>query len=402
MGAEHRIGPILAGGVGLILAAYGVAWFLENFERQTLDIDVGFSAAARRNPFLAAERFLTRLEIPVESLSGRGLLRNLPPTNHVLIVNGLGALNPQRREDLHQWLSAGGRILLDALSPWQDEDAPTDDFLAGFGVRVLELDSVSADAAVTASTEVEGYPYPLEVGFLAKYSLEDRNDSATGFVTADGHYRLLQYTVGEGSLTVFSDNGFMINEHIGERDHALFLALLAAPGDRGKVWLLYDGAMPGLGELLWRNAPSALISGLCLIVILLWHLGGRLGPPLPRPSPTQRDLLVHLQASARFLWRHGRGNRLTQVTRKRVEQAWLRNHPVLRGLNPTQRAAWIGEHAGLPQAQVGRALYPAFANDRDLVADSALLQRLWLALSSPGDRRTAPAARHGFSRIVES
>jgi hypothetical protein len=111
-------------------------------------------------------------------------------------------------------------------------------------------------------------------------------------------------------------------------------------------------------------------------------LGGRLGPLLPAPEPGRRDLLAHLQAGAHFLWRHGRGSRLTQITRERIEQEWLRRHPTLRGLAKPERAAWIAARSGLAAVEVERALYPPAVDEADLVADTALLQRLWTALSA--------------------
>ena len=97
MAVERRIPPLLV----LILAAALTTWFLNNFERRPREIETGFSAEARRNGFLAAERFLRRLDIDAESVSGRELLRDLPAPNDVLLVNGLGPLNQQRREALH-------------------------------------------------------------------------------------------------------------------------------------------------------------------------------------------------------------------------------------------------------------------------------------------------------------
>jgi hypothetical protein len=385
MAAEHRIGRLLVGGLALILSAMSVLWFLGNFERRPVEVEDGLSAAALRNRFLAAERFLRRLDIPAEAVAGRDRLRELPPAGDVLVVAGLGPLNAQRREDLHRWLSAGGHLLVAAAAQWEgsdDVDDHPDDFLASYGVRLRELDSAPLLGRVEGEVDFEGFEQPLKVEFRARTYLEDAEGAATGSVAGEGQYRLLQYDVGEGMLTVASDLDFLGNARIGEGDHALLLALLASPGPDGKVWLLYDTDMPWLGALLWRSAPYALVSALCLVACLLWALSGRLGPLLPAPEPGRRDLLAHLDAGAHFLWRHGRGSRLTRVTRERVEQEWLRRHPVLRGLAKPERAAWIAARTDLAAVAVERALYPPAVDEADLVADTALLQRLWTALSA--------------------
>ncbi|MEA3278614.1 MAG: DUF4350 domain-containing protein [Pseudomonadota bacterium] len=389
MGFDRRLLTLTLVGLSVILSVQAVAWFLRNFESRTQEVDTGYAFAARRNPFLAAEQFLHRLGVPVESIAGRDRLRNLPPAGDVLVVNGLGALNAKRREALYAWLRRGGRLIVEAAHFSEDaERLDPRDFLARFGVRLGELsDSEAAslvDDEVVTEVRVDNYPDPLKVGFLARYYLEDTAEEGDEAVAAGAHSRMLRYRVGKGRLTVTSDNLFMTNADIGNQDHALFLYLLTGPSDGGKVWLLYDSAMPWLGALLWQKAPYAVASVLCLVGFFLWHLGGRLGPLLPKPEKGRRDLSAHLLASAEFLLRHGRGSQLATVARRRVEQAWLRRHRSLRDMEPGERAAWIARHQGLPASAVERALYPQTENDADLVARAALLQRLWSALSVRG------------------
>lgn len=387
----------LLAGLGAILISAGLNWFLQNFERRDREIDVGYSAAARRNPFLAAERYLARLDIRAESVAGRDLLRELPAVADTLVANTLGLLNAERRRALHGWIEGGGHLILEAGSLWEEPDVPDpqrDDFLDGYGVRLLQLedpkDWYGPREEVAAEVGFDDYPHPLEVGFAARFYLEDASGKAFDGVRAGGRLRLLRYRVGAGVLTITGDNRFLTNRHIGRHDNALFLALLAAPRDGGKVWLLYDSAMPWLGALIWHRAPFALLSSLCLLGLFPWYVGRRLGPLLPSPVGDRRDLLAHLKASADFLWRHGQGGTLTNVTRERIEQAWLRHHPVLRELDKSERVGWIARRAGLLPDEVRRALYPVALHADDLVVDTALLQRLCSSLSPPG--RSAVAA----------
>ena len=397
MKSNANAGLWLLGGLSAILVVAGLIWFLQNLEQRVLEIDTGYSAAARRNPFLAAERFLERLEIPVQSISGRDLLRDLPPSQDTLVVNALGALNAERRLALHRWIEGGGRLFVEAMALWEEPDLPgsrRDDFLDRYGVRLMRRQEPESGQAVeeevVGEVSFEDYPLPLKVGFSPAFYLEDASAEASAGIVAGERFRLLQYQIGDGMLTVTSDNRFLTNPHIAEHDHALFLTLLASPPDDGKIWLLYDSAMPWLGELLWHHAPLALASFLSLVFLFLWNLGARQGPLRPHPAGDRRDLLAHLQASADFLWRHEQGGQLTKVTRERVEQAWLRRHPSLRKLDRAERAGWIAGRAGLVPAAVHRTLYPSTVDASDLVPDAALLQSLWRSLSSA--RGTADAA----------
>lgn len=400
MKSNANAGLWLLGGLIAILFTGGLIWILQNFEQRSREVDTGYSNAARRNPFLAAERFLQSLDIPTQSVSGRDLLRELPPPGDTLVVNALGALNKERRQALHCWMEEGGRLIVEATSPWEEPGLPggrRDDFLDRYGVRLLRFEAETGQERsdhVLGEASVEDYPLPLTISFSSEYFLEDTSAEARGGVLAGERLRLLQYHVGEGVLTVTSDNQFFTNSRIGEHDHALFLALLATPPNEGKIWLIYDSSAPWLGELLWDGAPLAIVSFLSLVVLYLWYLGTRLGPLLPPPVGDRRDLLAHLQASANFLWRHGQGGQLTKVTRERIERTWLRRHPVLRGLDPAERADWIAGRAGLDPGEVQRALYPAMVNPADLEPDAVLLQSLWRRLSSPHSRiNAAPSTR---------
>lgn len=369
----------LLGLLATVIAVAGALWFDRNFEQQTREFPSGYSAAAMRNPFLAAERFLTEVGIATESVAGRNLLRELPPPTDMLVLNGLGPLNAERRRQLHAWLTAGGAVLVEArqvLAP--DERPRTDNFLANQGVALRSIDAADERAEVIAEISMDGYPKAIRVGFVPEFFLQDLSGDSIGSVSADGRARLLQYRIGDGLLSVTSDNVFLTNGDIGNHDHALFLALMSAQA--GKVWLLHDQSMPGLTTLLWQAAPQVVIAAALLSAGLLWYLGGRIGPLLPNPPRDRRDLLDHMEAAADFLWRHGRGSLQLAATRKRVEQAWMRRHPLLREMDSSERAGWIGEQTGLVQAEVQQALYSRPRDDDDLVRQTGLLQRIWNAL----------------------
>jgi hypothetical protein len=382
-----RLLPLLYLLLGLLLMALAVKvwlWFGENFERRTKTVEIGDSPAARRNPFLAAERFLQGLGVSAESRPGRELLRALPSPEDTLIVNGLGPMSVARRAALRSWIESGGRLIVEAIELAPDDgELPRDNLLTELGVALMATDDAASAAQpeVVTDTYFPGFPDAVKIGFLAGYYLEDRYGRATGSLVVDGLARMLRYEVGSGTVTVTSDNVFMTNDDIGNHDHALFLALLAAPPGAGKVWLLYDSNVPSLATLVWRAAPFAVISALVLALAMVLHIGSRLGPLIVAPGRLRRDLLTHLQAGADFLWRHGRGGLQLRATQQRVEQAWVRRHPVLRDLPQSDRAHWIATQAGLPPDEVEAALYGRVADpEGDFIRVTGTLQRLWAAL----------------------
>ena len=69
----------------LALLATGVAWFLSTHERVPSREWVGPSAEARRNLYLAAERFASRMGLPVRELRSLPDLDTLKPKSVLLL-----------------------------------------------------------------------------------------------------------------------------------------------------------------------------------------------------------------------------------------------------------------------------------------------------------------------------
>jgi hypothetical protein len=387
--------PVLAG-LGVVLGIGFWLWFDASFERQWREVQVGSSAEARRNPFLAAERFLARLDVAVHSGTDLAPLRELPDPADLIVVDGLPPLNAERGARLEAWVEAGGHLLVEAVR-LADTDAPDQatNLLRELGVVLRQADTAYAAEDVIARVRLPGAPAPLEVAFAAPWYLEDLAGTAVGEAVAAGKARLLQYQVGAGLVHVVSDTLWLTNDAIGDYDHALLLAQLAA--ERDTVWLLHDASMPHLAVLLWRAAPAAMVSAALLLAALLWHLGGRLGPLLPEPPPGRRDLLEHLDAAGDFLWRHGRGGHLVRGTRRRVERDWLLRQPPLRRLDEAGRARRIAEQSRLPLSAVYAALYGPIGEIAELPEITATLQRLARPPSRPSSRPPARPTPRRFA-----
>ncbi len=397
MAPERRPLALVLTGLILIGMAAFTAWFLTNFERRTQQIPIGAAAAARRNPMLAAERFLTRLGIPAESSAGRALLRQLPPVTDTLVVNGLGPLSTARQAALRAWLQDGGRLVVEAVDLWDDGDddaqassddaapaaAPDPDDLPGaFGIRLRET---AEDADATSGKDRDQVlakaPWlpggePLSVAFHPDWYLEAAGVAGTTEIIAGGRTRMVRLPVGAGMLTVSSDHLFLTNNRIGRHDHALFLAYLVEPAPGGKVWLLYDSAVPWLGTLLWTAAPAGISAAAILVLVWVWSLGARLGPLEQAPDRRRRDLIEHLDAAGAFLWRHGRAAGLVEATRRQVFAVWQRRRPELHQLAQHDQIDGIAAASGLLPQQVRAALTTKADDTHEFIEQTKVLKAL--------------------------
>ncbi|MBK1723286.1 DUF4350 domain-containing protein [Thiocystis violacea] len=369
---------LVVGGLVLIAVTGMLSWFFANFERRTISVPEGYSAEARRNPLLATERFLARLDIPVESVAGRDRLWNLPPATDTLVVLGLGPMSEERRSRLMSWLGQGGHLVVEAMETW-NEEAPPEDLLSDLGLRLRFEPSDAAGAGdrdeVLASVQAPDARRPAKVAFQAGFSLEGDAGDET-LATAAGRARVIQRRIGQGRLTVLSDSAFLTNAAIGDHDHAYFAAQLMAPGDGGKVWLLYDSDMPWLGLLLWDIAPEALASVGLLALFWLWSLGRRLGPLTAAPDRSRRNLIEHLDASGDFLWRHGGTGHLVESSRERILGGWLKGHPSIARADRHAQAQALAAFTGEPVERIYRSLFAQPEDARAFVEQAALLQGL--------------------------
>jgi hypothetical protein len=367
--------PIAAGLIVLILiGGLFTRWFLNNYEYVQEQVRGNMGAEARRNPLLAAERYLSRLGITTESQSGRRLLVEPPPRAGLLLVRDLGAPLPQARVNaLLAWVEEGGTLVVTPGSA--AEEGRVHPLLEQFSVT-LETDEISGEEV--SAIALPWREYALQIEFDADTWFSVDSEDAYFASPDDGFFHLLRFPRGQGSVVFLSDNGFLTNDRIGDKDHALLLAYLAEDADH--AWLLYDSRMSSLISSLWRYAPYLLISFTLFGIVLVRRLQYTTGPVLYPHITGHRDLLEHLQASAEFAWRHNPSVGLLERARKAVEKRWLASHPLLQQLDQKDRCDWLAKQTGMSPDSIHRALYSQQGDTGQLIKITTNLQRLFSAL----------------------
>ena len=261
MSTDRRILVIIFIGLFLVLTTQGSIWFFENYEYKEVESTSDYSPQARRNIFLAAEYFLSELELDVESDNSRVQLLVPHTPNETILLNDYGPkLSPTRFADLKRWVEEGGHLIMTASNFYYDpccedeentdENEDKSDFennqmLGEFGIqsRYTEFDDERPypdEDIVPTYTLTDGSK--VKVNFYPDYHLLDTQDRASFTLKDDFGIHLLQTEVGKGLLTVLSDNYFLRNYSIGKHDHAYLLWLLstANKSPNSKIWLLYN------------------------------------------------------------------------------------------------------------------------------------------------------------------
>lgn len=379
--------------LAIIVGACGY-WFFSNFELREVETDAGYSREARENRYLAMSHFLRALGTEVENASGRELLDNLPPPSDTLFLsNSSSTLSMRRQQALRDWMEQGGHLITVVDSDW-DEDAQrsTQPFFDQFGIQRHPYEAnPSEDDAEWWQDEAAHYDQYLDVRF-ADYEhpvkvhpdhsayLVDANSQAIARVADETGNILLQYNVGEGRLTVFTDVRFWENRHIDKHDHALF-AWLLMDANASKVWIMYDISLPSLVSSAWAVAPYAMVASLALLCLWLWSLYNRFGPTLGSTSPVRRSLLEHLQASANFHWQNDRANTLLEQLQDIVKARLEKSHPGWSGLSPQQQTDWLAKRTQVDGDQLLPALTSKPTEERTFISCIRTLQLIHKNLS---------------------
>jgi len=364
--------------VSAVCGVFGVlaALFFILFESIEVERRAGASLEARRNPFLAAGRFLEKLDIPVAVVKGTGDGESLPPVTDTIIIRYNHGLEiPQRSQELMAWVAAGGHLIIEVRFTGVQEDlAVARPFLDQLGISAVRKNLLLATMkAETTSVTIYEDAQPLEVKFSPVHVLELTRDDVTFQFADDNGVHMVEYIQGEGTVTVMSDFDMWRNDDIGERDHAAFLAHTVG-NNVAKVWFLQDQVFPGVVSLLWRYAAEAVISAALLLGLLLLRLNNRFGPVLEYDRGQRRSLVEHLEAVGEFDWQYQRGGNLLAGMRQELHFAAETACPGWLHKSADEQAAWLARRSKQAAEDVHAALFAAADRQNQFVWTVKTLQ----------------------------
>lgn len=355
---------------------YWIAPHLETYEYEVIE---NVSEKARRNPFLAMQRFLERLGYAVET-SRRSTVLDTPPAEQdtILLEFSQELFSETRTRKLRDWIMRGGHLVLE-LNPaeWTEDEVPENELLQPLDLRIREKETPQGAPRTQQQLQAGAQTFTVDPGFVQDW-LEDGSGSAetwrAGEVPA-----VLRYRVGEGRLTLIPTRNLWNNDYIGRHEHAAFLTeLLGAP--RGKLWVLSNVKLDSLLQIIWRHAMLAVIALLLTTGLVLWGLYNRFGPLTVREHHRRRSLGEHVQAMANFAWQHGRAANLLAAARLQLRQRAELRHPGFQHLQASEQYAWLAGRIQVSPEIVRRALDMQAERAETLIDTVTLLQKLRASL----------------------
>lgn len=209
---------------------------------------------------------------------------------------------------------------------------------------------------------------------------EDGNEVEENYHYDEEREHLLYFDIGEGSVTITSDNYIWSNQRIDCHDHAYGLWQLV--NSDGRVWFLVNQDAPSLAAILWRNASYGVIAGISALILWLWASSLRFGPLFITEQTGRRSLAEHIYASAMLLWRKQQHPQLLNVLRADIVERLDKLYPNIDQVAADQRIELLHQLTGIVPADIKQAL---FADDlyhpQKFATAIAHLQTIWKQLS---------------------
>lgn len=365
----------------LVLTAVAAACLrLESVTREQ-----GLSREANLNPWLAAGRLLEHQNLRVRMEPDYG---GLPGHARVIVLaTSLEYLDGSERDTLFKWVKTGGHLVseLQHVTP-AGQATPEEALTRRLDVRLHEQDT-TRDARRPRGRDSEPRPTQLDgegqvlARFNASHYLAPGNRKPAWVVSDAWGPHAMRFMVGAGRITVLSDLDWMHNRRLGEGDHAALLWRVVDAPARAEVWLIHGVERPSLLRLVWEKAAWFLLSLALFVLAWLWGASRRFGPLQPPAAAARRRLGEHLEASGRYLLRHGGLATLFNASRERLLGQAQRRHPQWRTLPTAALAEQLALRARVEAAPV-RRLLEGDAPDQLLpfAADIRLINRLRKAL----------------------
>ncbi|WP_299585521.1 DUF4350 domain-containing protein [uncultured Microbulbifer sp.] len=366
-------------GFALLLCA-ALAWlFLAFFERYTEEKDRGWGAEARRNPFLAAEHYLAEVGLEPRQAENISVLNTLPADATLFIASSSQIYNPQRVEELLQWVESGGHAIVVARTEGFDFDKgrseERDWLLEALGVSMMEgheefhfehpLQPLIGEDAELNPEQSPGealreYNRKIDEGLVEDKAESEAEKPRNPDVEPENLVTLPTASGAEIQLH-FDASHLLYHEGIDDSSAEgapLFFAKVwredeAAPfmqfgRGTGVITLLTDSTIwqshrighfdhayflqllagsgdfvfltrprfESLGFLARKYAAEFFISGLLALFGWLLLRARRFGPLQPPPESVRRSLLEHISACGHYYWRDDQCERLLRGQRE--------------------------------------------------------------------------------------
>ena len=346
---------------------------------------IGYDGRARKNPYLAAERYLA--SDGHEVISSTGVLK-FDEDEGVVFSPASSVRSVADADRVLDWVNMGGHYLCflergedywKDVGDWahHDPEAWREDTEEETGLNLLlesaELSLVDDlkeeyDWQERGSDVAKGKELPFTESVLVFTDDDDEEFKMelggtrllvpyeNLYYESDWHdegeeHHFYSRTLGVGRITFISDARAFRNPYLKIADHAELLDYVAARG--GKI-VFSLGKVRSFTSMLGEYAWPAMWALLALTVLWVWKSLPRFGPLLEVTDGDARNYAKQLKSTGQFLWRHKREDVLLQSLRDAVVKK--SGHFYQQGLDSKALIDSLSQSSGIDNDLVSEAM----------------------------------------------
>ncbi|MCO7224676.1 DUF4350 domain-containing protein [Pleionea sp. CnH1-48] len=354
--------PVVAVAFFVLLFGLYKTFYWHYIQIEHVEHNEGMSLEAIKNPFLASQMFLEKVQLPAELVSDFTFLDTPLDSSHTyLFTNSRKALSERRLENLKKFAQSGGHLIVVATEIFDDANGASGaPILDELGLRLYENETYDYDA-VSEFTFTDAEKNTV-VDFHGKYYLVDSEGSSTFIGGSDNGNHVVQYEYGDGLVTVLSSAHFLKNRNVQKNDHAMFLWQLTHHTD--KLWVVYDTNVRSLFSLFWQYGSSIIVSFFAFMILLIWYKQIKTAPVFAQFSNVRRQLMQHIVSSAEFKLRHNGHYGLLKSLREDVTVRIKKHVRDFENLPRNTKIEWLEHKTALNRQQIELALFEV---DNDII-----------------------------------
>jgi len=392
------------------LIGWGLYASIEFYEETE---ESGWSVDALRNPYLAAQKFMTGSGIEVTDVDSLLKLDELSMLGTLFFTDANQVQTPRQLQQVMDWLDVGGNVIYTADSVSHGDDLLLQEFAVEVEWREYETEEAKEETSLSetmreynrqiedgksreeiaaslgdAEESITTVEFGDDIGVLevafndAKILTQpyisdaesDTNHQPFSWSYSEYGVHMMQFEVGSGLLTIISDPGIWTSYQIDQHEHAYLLWLLSS--GEGNFAILRSVLRDSIWVLMARNASEFLIAVGLIVLIWIWRTGYRFGRLLPRDRSHSRALGEYFSSISHYLWHRRHGGYLVAALRGRVlRRASLTLGEFLR-VDQRRQFELIAERCDLNPESVTRAFSVDDFNETSFVQTVRLLKHI--------------------------
>ena len=353
---------LLVGLAVILVAAVIGIWLANNTHWEEVDVPARLKGEAATNPFYALQHLSEALGVHTQV---RHEVLGVPAAKGVIVLDFWNwDIIPERRQRLEQWVSAGGRLVVNQT------ELRNDGFRQWSGVkRIPEPESARKAPLITAPlkgglscgqarrlTSATDSSERFDIDGFLENGLTTTRKYTWRLLDQDGKTQALRIPIGRGSVTVLNTYNLSNLNVVMCGDYGVLFAAATQMHRGDQITFLTENRGGSLLGLIWQYGAPVVVLAAVFIALWLWRSAVRFGPLVAPTDAARRSLAEQIRGTGQFTLRFGGGAALYAATVRALNEVATRKIPQYGRSSASERVTALEAMTGVAATDLTRAL----------------------------------------------